>query len=201
MLVVLLLLLSTHCYAGDWNKFVSMIVPDGERDFSRCAHGTSFTVLAPSGNAYTMTNAHVCLLAKKNKMINVHPNGEVHTVSVLAMDFMSDLCILESDQQVAILVGDEVAMGEDVAHAGYAGRVGMTEHSGVVLSKTTMSAHVGKITLYEYLISAKVYPGASGSPLVNRRGYLVGVVVACDVATHNGYVVPLEDVKRFLRSY
>lgn len=49
--------------------------------------------------------------------------------------------------------------------------------------------------------TAVIYPGNSGSPVVNLYGNLVGVMFAGDNRMNLGYAVPLNDVKEFLKYY
>ncbi len=50
-------------------------------------------------------------------------------------------------------------------------------------------------------ISANVFPGNSGSPLVNSSGEVVGVVFATDTNTNWGFAVNLERLKNLLKDY
>lgn len=51
-----------------------------------------------------------------------------------------------------------------------------------------------------YVTGIVIYPGNSGSPVVNFWGNVVGVVFASD-STNWGRLVPIQDVKSFLRNY
>jgi S1-C subfamily serine protease len=44
-----------------------------------------------------------------------------------------------------------------------------------------------------------IYPGNSGSPMVNDRGQVIGIVFAGSNETHWGYAVPLYAIKDFLK--
>jgi S1-C subfamily serine protease len=53
-----------------------------------------------------------------------------------------------------------------------------------------------------YMTDAPVYGGNSGSPMVDARGNVWGVVFAKSMnAVHNGYIVPIDFVKDFLKKY
>lgn len=52
-----------------------------------------------------------------------------------------------------------------------------------------------------YRITATSLPGNSGSPVVNYRGQLIGVDFAGDNDIHWGLVIPLDDVKDFLKGH
>lgn len=51
------------------------------------------------------------------------------------------------------------------------------------------------------LSDAQIYPGNSGSPVVNTDGKLIGVVYASSSETHWSESVPLSDVRGFLLPY
>jgi S1-C subfamily serine protease len=54
-------------------------------------------------------------------------------------------------------------------------------------------------SLNSNVISANILPGNSGSPVLNAYGHLVGVVFAGrNDGPGRGYIVPLEDIKKFL---
>lgn len=52
-----------------------------------------------------------------------------------------------------------------------------------------------------YHVSVQIYPGNSGSPLVNSRGQVVGVIFAADPRMADGFAVPLNDLVEFLSNY
>lgn len=47
--------------------------------------------------------------------------------------------------------------------------------------------------------SMVIYPGNSGSPVVNMWGHVVGVLFASDNYNNYGYIVPLQDISNFLK--
>ena len=49
--------------------------------------------------------------------------------------------------------------------------------------------------------SVSIYPGSSGSPLVDKSGKVVGVMFASNTYTHWGYAVNLNNLSYFLKNY
>lgn len=56
-------------------------------------------------------------------------------------------------------------------------------------------------TLHAMPTNAIIYPGNSGSPMVNFYGNIVGVIFAADNRTNWGYAVTLDDLTEFLSKY
>lgn len=52
-----------------------------------------------------------------------------------------------------------------------------------------------------YVTSVTIHPGNSGSPMVNFWGNVVGVAFASDNSTNWGRIVPLSDIKSFLKDF
>lgn len=50
-------------------------------------------------------------------------------------------------------------------------------------------------------ISSITYPGNSGSPVVNKWGRVIGVLFAGNGIVNDGYTVPLQAIKTFLKDY
>lgn len=53
-------------------------------------------------------------------------------------------------------------------------------------------------TVHSYNTNAKIYPGNSGSPVVDFWGKVVGIVFAGNNTTNHGLFVPVDDIKAFL---
>lgn len=49
------------------------------------------------------------------------------------------------------------------------------------------------------IVTANILPGNSGSPVLNAYGHVVGVVFAGSPGSGRGFIVPLDDVKDFLK--
>lgn len=52
-----------------------------------------------------------------------------------------------------------------------------------------------------YYSNIITYPGNSGSPVVNYWGNVVGVLFAGDNRTNHGFIIPIDQIKKFLKVY
>lgn len=57
------------------------------------------------------------------------------------------------------------------------------------------------ITKGAYMTSVEIFPGNSGSPVVDYWGRVIGVAFAADGRDNKGDLVSLEDLKDFLARY
>ena len=143
--------------------------------------GTGF-ILAPSN--YVATNYHVIEDAQRIELSI--PGYAVTTATVVIRDAINDLAILRPDRLEsvgtslpAVLFADpaRVRIGQDTLTLGYP--LGSLMGSTVRLSTGTINSLYG---MYDdprvYQISNPIQPGNSGSPLFDRDGQLIGIVVS-----------------------
>lgn len=57
------------------------------------------------------------------------------------------------------------------------------------------------VNVLAYSSTVPTFPGNSGSPMFDWRGRMIGVVFAGSRATNWGFMINLEDVKKFIASY
>lgn len=51
------------------------------------------------------------------------------------------------------------------------------------------------------LTTARIFPGNSGSPVVDNRGKVIGVIFTGNNSTNYGYAVPLDQLRTFINKY
>ena len=133
--------------------------------------------LVVSSNGHVLTNRHVVVNCEK--LFVSHADRRVQA-SVVGADQILDLALLRtglSSGTIGIFSDKPVRIGETVAAAGYPLK-GLLA-SGPILSTGTVNALGGiRNDATRIQISVPVQPGNSGGPLVDRNGYVVGVVVA-----------------------
>lgn len=193
--------------------------------------GTGFEVQAKSGKVYTITNAHVCALAKDGIiMVELESNSERFIPRrVLEVYEKNDLCLIEGiEGYTGLKLASDYSLGEPVWAIGYPMGDSMNVSNGRIKSRSlveliaedTLPANCNKpgmqmrsfdtffgsmqictIQRRAIMTDVQIFPGNSGSPLVNIYGNVVGVVFASDTRTHWGSAVPLADLKELLEAY
>lgn len=193
--------------------------------------GTGFEVKAPSGKVYTITNAHVCGLQKDGLLLagEKRNSHRLIPIRVLEVYAKNDLCILEGlAGYEGLTVADDIEVGQFAWAVGYPMGQAMDITSGRIKSFGTIlvlddetpidkcnkpGMHVEKLNFIFVEIpicvlernaaqtDLRIFPGNSGSPLVNIYGNVIGVVFAADNRTNWGSAVPLSDLKEFLSAY
>lgn len=194
--------------------------------------GTGFSIQAPSGKTYIMTNAHICDMYKgdKNAVIQ-RPDGSFIKRPILFISGDTDLCLIEGiDGLRGLKIASKVFTGEIIEIIGHPHLMPLNVSYGDILGTDNVDVMIGVIgydmpeseckqhknkildaesffgpvkvcveELPAYLTTAVSMPGNSGSPVVDFSGHVVGVLFAGDNSVNWGIVVPLSDVKAFLK--
>lgn len=193
--------------------------------------GTGFSVVAPSGKVYTLTNRHVCGLAENGIMSAQSEYHKHHTLlRILEISEEHDLCLLEGLPNVEgyVLNTAEAAIYEKIYVIGHPHLEPNTYREGLLRIREDIELQANNIkreedcvgkyrlrTMRQFIFtfnicvesmdsfstSISLYPGNSGSPVFNDQNYLVGVVFATSTSDYNGFYVPLGYVKRLLERY
>jgi len=190
--------------------------------------GTGFFVKGPSGRTYILTNAHVC---GSEPTLYIDKEGledkDLIPADVIDIDEDKDLCLLQGPIGQPLDIAEHVEPLTPLLVVGHPHLGFLTPTPGYLISRQVIEMQVDlgaeeckgpglrmdtrtffiltvDICLKEYQAwhtSFIIYPGNSGSPVVNKEGQVVGVVFAANTATHAGLVVPLEAVKEFMLGY
>lgn len=187
--------------------------------------GTAFVAKGPSGQAYLLTNWHVCYFSKNHGNLQViMEDGSVIPGKVVATNSVADLCAVKIDYRgPALTLAPRVGPSETVHTRGYphghlarsSGTIRSTEGVPMVFGSDEVSrCPIGWVThpqpKKEFFCTSKILlsfsslyvePGASGSPVVNDRGELVGVIEGQrHDNVYDGGFVPLAVLKDFMKS-
>lgn len=193
--------------------------------------GTGFAVQGASGKNFIMTNRHVCEV-QANGVIRVKVGDNEPIIrKVIHMDSIHDLCLIEGVKGLSpINLGSNQEKGDFLFVVGHPGLRQLTTSQGEYIGREIVELEydvekredcpgqvielpliyqilMGKefvcLRPYEALAtSAVIYPGNSGSPVVNRWGNLIGVAFAGSTQQErDNYIVPLRYVIAVLKQY
>ncbi len=161
--------------------------------------GTGFFIDAET----VVTNHHVVATAS---FVQARFEGDVviPVQHVLAESADSDLALLQvpgaAARGLVLYRGGSVEPGEEVVVLGNPHGLSGTLSTGIVSAWRTDNTDVTSWTGGPLLqITAPISPGSSGSPVMNRRGEVLGVAVAVHRTGQNlNFAVPIDEVRRLL---
>jgi S1-C subfamily serine protease len=205
---------------------VFRLVPTNEQ----ARGGTGFSATAPSGRPFTVTNAHVCELSTDGNMVaisNLHPKRDFR-LRIIEISRTQDLCVLEAvpgTRGLTVSLTDPAGVLFALGHpllkpltltSGYVTvlepidigepTTSLEDCKGEGRRVQSIDTLFGKqdICVRSHLAwgtSIEVFPGSSGSPVINGDNEVVGVVFASDPRDNKAYFVPGADLRRLLSAY
>lgn len=180
-----------------------MIAPD-----VGLALGTGFSVLAPSGKTYTVTNAHVCRTTQAGYMV-ANRTDQYFKVEILLRVDADDLCILEGVYgSEGLRLADRSRAKEHVYIAGHPALRPLEIRAGWVISKALQAFPCAPQDIGHFLcgrelmvltINIPIEGGSSGSSVVNGKGRVVGVVHATSVPKGHAFAIAVERLVQALK--
>lgn len=172
--------------------------------------GTGFAVRAPSGMVYIVTNSHVCRYLNKPVLSMIAQNEKVRgLVKYIKGDIVKDLCALSGLNIKALKITTITEDSEifafsypNLQHKSYltghtVGEFLLTEAE---MWETCRDLHGCPLPPRRLFTTIKAVPGCSGSPVLNPRGEVVGVISLSDTRNNLmfGIAVTHKDLKAFL---
>lgn len=185
--------------------------------------GTGFSIKV-GGKYYTLSNSHVCRNYKY--MLGYSDFGGKFLLKVLKRTNKPDLCLLQGIRlHKAIPIAKHSPKPNDkIITIGHpkGGKIRIAWGNFIRKEKIRMMALVheecdypGPVCIWEfntYRTNIHIVGGASGSPLMNHKGELVGVIFASENPNwgkepwekvknphQNGFAIPLKEVNEFLK--
>lgn len=192
--------------------------------------GTGFVIRARSGVKYILTNQHVCG-SKMGKVYDVLLGDVTFRAKSVAKDFDHDLCILTLSKKYAdvpaLKLAEELNKMDDLYTVGfpllkplrpsqgrYIGDVIEGSNSapgptGCEIPTVPMGAFLpnGQLIMFcqklynESLTTILAAPGASGSPVINEHGRIVGIIHSVETETMMAGMIRFEFIRKFLDKF
>ena len=154
------------------------------------------------GKYRILTNRHVCDAQINRNKSHFIQFGD-YVGRILYIDKHHDLCLVSSNRKSGLKLADYQSMPlEKVVLVGYPRGIGKVIREGRIIEQELLIApwllpHA--LRVYTYRVSTPAYPGNSGSPVVNTKGKVTGVLFAgSPIYPLEPFIVPLRYVKAFL---
>jgi len=158
-------------------------------------------VLTPAG--IIVTNAHI--LQAPMRITVTFKDGTTLPASILHVEPGADLALLkvDSDQELPYLPlsdSDQLELGQAVYSLGSSTFLSHTLSEGQI---SALGQHQGQTAgIAVILINFKVYPGDSGSPVLNGRGEVVGITTAGQTSgKQETYAIASNVIREALENY
>lgn len=189
---------------------------------SKNLEGTGFITTGKSGKPVLVTNFHVCNSSKDEMLASRMGEIEDLHTHTLVRDSDHDLCIMTPVPGVPLKIGREppkFSMLYIVGHPRFRPQTPTTGYytsereqemvypfnlDGSCPPNTEVYRHIFSsgclLTTVMGDVTATVFPGNSGSPIVNEEGELVGVINSNDGMNYGSFI-PVRYLKNLLKDF
>ncbi len=165
-----------------------------ERSAERAIEKRPFTTM------YLLTNYHV-IESAADAEVQLKDGRKCAVVDILMEDERRDLAALavlvpsdQTRQRLAIAVGNDLEIGEQVYTIGSPKGLEGTLSRGLVTGKRVIEGDVPWLQT-----DAAISPGSSGGPMLDSKGRVAGVIVASHKKGQNlNFAIPASEVNAFL---
>ncbi|MFP5520204.1 MAG: trypsin-like peptidase domain-containing protein [Bdellovibrionia bacterium] len=161
--------------------------------------GTGFIIRE---DGLIVTNAHVIDGADIVNVQLTENTDKLYEATVIGSDKRTDIALIkiQPDRKLPVAAlgsSKDLQVGEWVAAFGNPFGHGHTMTKGIVSSIGREIGEINKFPLIQ--TDASINPGNSGGPLVNLKGYVIGVNSAIDARAQGiGFAIPIDDVKSII---
>lgn len=165
----------------------------------RTGLGTGFIIRE---DGLIMTNNHVIEGADIVSVQLSEDSEKTIEAKVIGSDRRTDIALLKIDPKVKLIAAtlgnsSQLQVGEWVAAFGNPFGHGHTMTKGILSSKGRALEEINRLPLLQ--TDASINPGNSGGPLVDSRGFVIGVNSAIDARAQGiGFAIPIDEVKKIL---
>lgn len=172
--------------------------PEGRRP-QQTALGSGFII---RDDGLIVTNAHVVRGADIINVQLTEGSEKSYEAKLIGSDERSDIALIKIKSPnklnpIALGNSKDVQVGEWVAAFGNPFGHGHTMTKGIVSSVGRQLEEINKFPLIQ--TDASINPGNSGGPLVDSRGFVIGVNSAIDARAQGiGFAIPIDEVKKII---
>lgn len=227
LVIVLLLAISSSQLAELHQRFliartsdaVVMVTKSPKRRYG----GSGFQI-ALAGKKYIVTNGHVCD-SIKNQGAVISQGIKTWKRRIIGQSMETDLCFVEGIEELpSLTLGTDRGRFERILVVGHPFLQPATPQVGRILAEKIIKIRTHKEerecrgpnykweevfsyfgsydvctrSIRSIMTTSPVFPGSSGSPVVNFWGQVVGVIFAGDFSGRTSYYVPVSDLEDFL---
>jgi serine protease Do len=163
------------------------------------ALGTGFIVRE---DGLIVTNAHVVKGAEHINVQLIDNQDKVYEAKLIGSDERSDIALIKikPDRKLPVATlgsSKDLKVGEWVAAFGNPFGHSHTMTKGIISSVGRQIGEINKFPLIQ--TDASINPGNSGGPLVDSRGFVIGVNSAIDARAQGiGFAIPIDEVRKVL---
>lgn len=165
----------------------------------RMGLGTGFIIRE---DGLIVTNNHVVENADIVEVQLTENAEKIYKAEVIGRDSRSDIALIKIKPDTKLTVAamgnsSEAQVGEWVAAFGNPYGHGHSMTKGIISSIGRSISEINKFPLIQ--TDASINPGNSGGPLVNSKGFVIGVNSAIDARAQGiGFAIPIDEVKKII---
>ena len=166
----------------------------------RMGLGTGFIIRE---DGLIVTNAHVVQGADIIEVQLTENSDKQYPATVIGSDERTDIALIKIKPDVKLIAAalgssESTEVGEWVAAFGNPYGHGHSMSKGIISSKGREIEEINRLPLLQ--TDASINPGNSGGPLVNSKGFVIGVNSAIDARAQGiGFAIPIDEVKKIIQ--
>lgn len=169
---------------------------------------TGFSIDTDGKVSYILTNQHVCSMHSAAIYTLTLQSGEKVKATFVRVDDFADICLLKTPYAILPLhlSQSNAGQGERVISIGNPDGVypivvegQVSGYFNIHMKTDAEDDNQFDVNFRSQIMSTPIYPGASGSPVMNTKGEVVGIVFAVrGEKEHISFMVPISEVWRFI---
>lgn len=169
---------------------------------------TGFSILATDVVSFILTNQHVCDMRQEANYILTTQSGLKMRAIFIRSDPFADICLLKVYGVIPALKlsKQNASQGDRIVTIGNPDGVFPVMVDGIISGYHNTHMKHGpdedgdfEVHFRAQVMSAPIYPGSSGSPVMSMNNEVVGIVFAVRAdKEHISFIVPINEVWRFL---